>query len=184
MPHMKNPDNEPEESAQEPSTRKPPGVSWSGLIDQRIRAAQERGDFDNLPGAGQPLKIDENPYAGSRAMAYSLLKANNVAPPEVELGKEIDEGLARCDKLVIHLRNRCQVLLSQRHLTPQHIQAYNTLLAQTAARYEIDLRELRGKILTLNIIAPAPMHRRLIDVTAKMQAFHEEFPPLTDRDAR
>lgn len=184
MAHKHHPDQSPEEPAQEPSTRKPPGATWSGLINERIRAAQERGEFDNLPGAGQPIKIDTNPYAGARAMAYSLLKANNVAPPEVELGKEIDEGLARCDTLLLHLRNRRQVLLSQRHLTPQHIQAYNTLLAQTAARYEIDLREIRGKILTLNIIAPAPLHRRLIDATALLQSFHEAFPPMVAADAR
>jgi Domain of unknown function (DUF1992) len=28
--------------------------SW---VEQQIREAQERGDFDNLPGAGKPLKL-------------------------------------------------------------------------------------------------------------------------------
>jgi len=38
--------------------RKPPGVSFETWIDRQIRDAAERGEFDNLPGAGQP--DDEN----------------------------------------------------------------------------------------------------------------------------
>lgn len=32
--------------------------SW---IDRQIREAQERGAFDNLPGAGRPLHLDDDP---------------------------------------------------------------------------------------------------------------------------
>ncbi len=35
--------------------RKPAGMSFTSWIDQQIREAQERGAFDNLPGAGKPL---------------------------------------------------------------------------------------------------------------------------------
>jgi hypothetical protein len=35
--------------------RKPPGISFTSWIDQQIGEAQERGAFDNLPGAGKPL---------------------------------------------------------------------------------------------------------------------------------
>jgi hypothetical protein len=35
--------------------RKPPGVSFETWIDRQIREAAERGEFDNLPGAGKPL---------------------------------------------------------------------------------------------------------------------------------
>lgn len=30
-------------------------MSWESWIDTHIRIAQERGAFDNLPGAGKPL---------------------------------------------------------------------------------------------------------------------------------
>jgi len=34
---------------------------------RQIREAQERGEFDDLPGKGQPLDLAGNPYApGSR----------------------------------------------------------------------------------------------------------------------
>ena len=35
--------------------RKPPGMSFTSWIDQQISEAEERGCFDNLPGAGKPL---------------------------------------------------------------------------------------------------------------------------------
>src|ERR1700733_11214832 len=35
--------------------RKPPEMSFRTWIDQQISQAEERGAFDNLPGAGKPL---------------------------------------------------------------------------------------------------------------------------------
>jgi Domain of unknown function (DUF1992) len=35
--------------------RKPAGKSFTSWIDQQIQEAQERGAFDDLPGAGKPL---------------------------------------------------------------------------------------------------------------------------------
>ncbi|PKW17444.1 DUF1992 domain-containing protein [Saccharopolyspora spinosa] len=35
--------------------RKPPGVTFESWIEKQIRTAQDRGDFDDLPGAGKPL---------------------------------------------------------------------------------------------------------------------------------
>ncbi len=35
--------------------RKPAGISFETWVDRQVRVAQERGDFDNLPGAGKPL---------------------------------------------------------------------------------------------------------------------------------
>ena len=37
------------------SERKPPEMSFRTWIDQQINEAEERGAFDNLPGAGKPL---------------------------------------------------------------------------------------------------------------------------------
>jgi hypothetical protein len=37
------------------TTRKPPGTNWESWIDRQIREAQERGEFENLPGKGRPI---------------------------------------------------------------------------------------------------------------------------------
>jgi hypothetical protein len=35
--------------------RKPPGMRFETWVERQIREAQERGEFDNLPGTGKPL---------------------------------------------------------------------------------------------------------------------------------
>lgn len=60
------------------------------LVDQQIRAAQEEGKFNNLPGYGKPLPKDQG-YdldAGSW-MANRVLKQSGFVPDWVELRKEI-----------------------------------------------------------------------------------------------
>ncbi|MEU3269715.1 DUF1992 domain-containing protein [Saccharomonospora sp. NPDC006951] len=41
--------------------RKPPGVDFESWVEKQIRQAQERGEFDNLPGAGKPLRGLDRP---------------------------------------------------------------------------------------------------------------------------
>lgn len=166
----------------EPSKgRKPQRQSWQSYVDEQIREAQERGDFANLPGRGQPLQLDVNPFAGDRALAYSLLKANGVAPREVALGREVDESMAQAEALVSALRWR-RDQLAQRRLPPfpSERRAYNVQRGRCAARYEEALRAINSTILSLNIAAPTALHRQMLNVEARMQAFREEFPPLAE----
>ncbi|MDX9832468.1 MAG: DUF1992 domain-containing protein [Anaerolineae bacterium] len=62
---------------------------WESWIDQQIRDAQERGDFDNLPGKGKPLNLEGNPYASDREMAFKILRDAGYAPEWIELDKAI-----------------------------------------------------------------------------------------------
>ncbi len=166
-----------------PQGRKLPSQRWADVIEEQIRAAQERGDFDNLPGAGKPLQLDENPYAGDRALAFHLLQQNGLLPPELELGREVDADLARAEKLLAELRRERDWLLNRPFFARARAQAtYARLRAEYAARYEEALRQIRSKILSLNIIAPSTLHRPIIDVEAKMRAFQQEFPPAARPD--
>lgn len=42
--------------------RKPPGVPWESFVDRQIREARERGEFDDLRGAGKPLRDLHRPH--------------------------------------------------------------------------------------------------------------------------
>lgn len=37
-------------------------LGWEASVEAQIRAAQERGEFDNLPGAGRPIPGRDLPY--------------------------------------------------------------------------------------------------------------------------
>ncbi len=183
---MAQDDTHPGESGQpapdrsDTPARRRPGQSWSDLIEEKIRDAERRGLMDHLPGAGKPIEIDVNPYAGDNALGYSLLRANNLTPREIDLGREIDADLARAEALLARLREKRDELASLPRPSAPARQAYSALCARTAARYEEMLREIRSQMLTLNIIAPPVLHRRVIDVDAMLRAFHQEFPPLAE----
>jgi hypothetical protein len=65
-------------------------MPFSRVAENRIREAVAQGLFENLPGAGQPLNLEEyfNTPEDLR-IAYSILKSANCAPAEVELASEI-----------------------------------------------------------------------------------------------
>lgn len=67
-------------------------MSIESAIEQKIREAMERGEFDNLAGRGKPLDLDAyfNTPEDLR-MAFAMLKSNDFVPEEVEIFKEIAE---------------------------------------------------------------------------------------------
>lgn len=63
------------------------------IAEEKIRAAAERGEFDHLPGAGQPLP-DEDDLAlvpPELRMAYRVMKNAGYLPEEVRLRREIED---------------------------------------------------------------------------------------------
>ena len=67
---------------------------WESWVEQAISEAQERGDFDDLPGYGQRLTIEENREAGDWEMGYHLLKNAEMSPPWMELNREVQQESA------------------------------------------------------------------------------------------
>ena len=64
------------------------------LAEERIREAQDRGEFDNLPGQGRPLQLEDDSHVPEELrMAYKLLRNGGYLPPEIEERKEIDSLL-------------------------------------------------------------------------------------------
>jgi hypothetical protein len=59
-------------------------------IEEQIRQAILRGEFDNLEGAGKPLDLDD--YFATPEdvrVGYAVLKSNNFVPEEVDRLSEI-----------------------------------------------------------------------------------------------
>jgi len=60
------------------------------IAEQRIREAEERGEFRNLSGAGQPLELDDDiGVPPELRVAYRILKNSGFVPPEIELRRDI-----------------------------------------------------------------------------------------------
>lgn len=66
------------------------------LLDQwaerHIRDAQKAGEFDDLPGSGEPLMLDDDSHVAPELRAgYRLLKNAGCLPPELHQRREAIE---------------------------------------------------------------------------------------------
>lgn len=71
------------------------------IAERRIREAQERGEFDGLPGAGAPLQLEDDALVAQELRAaYRMLRNAGFVPPEIEPHRElrqIEQLMARID---------------------------------------------------------------------------------------
>ena len=62
------------------------------LVEARISDAQTRGEFDNLPGAGKALVLEDDALVPEELRSsYRLLKNAGYLPPTVQTRQEIAE---------------------------------------------------------------------------------------------
>jgi hypothetical protein len=112
--------------------RKPAGVNFETWVDAQIRAGQESGAFDNLPGAGKPLPGIDQPYDQDwwvkRKLSEEELSTDALLPTSLRLRKEIErlpetvrdlaaERLVR--ETIAELNER--IVAWQRSPTPPHV---------------------------------------------------------------
>jgi hypothetical protein len=72
--------------------------SFDDWVRDRLEEAIARGEFDNLPLKGKPIRIESNPFQPELDLAFSRLRNAGMAPAWIELDREIrtmQETLAR-----------------------------------------------------------------------------------------
>jgi DnaJ-like protein len=83
--------------------RKPPDLSFTSWIDRQISQAEERGAFDNLPGAGKPLPKRTGEDAAQAWLRDYLrregVSADEMLPTPLLLRKEIERLTATVQDL-------------------------------------------------------------------------------------
>ena len=121
-------------------------------IEDQIRKAIEEGKFDDLPGKGKPLRLDENPLADPEwRLAQHLLKSSGYTLPWIEKRQEIQAELeAVRDKLMKNWQRRKDTLAAG-HSAEEVEQEW------THAReaFQRAINELNRKIRDYNLEAPA-----------------------------
>ena len=76
--------------------RKPAAQSFESFVERQIKEAQERGEFEALPGAGKPLPGLDKPY-DELWWVKNLMEREqlSVLPPALELKRDVEQGLER-----------------------------------------------------------------------------------------
>lgn len=78
----------------EGAPKRPPGMAkWEAAVDEAIREAQARGDFENLPGQGKPLRWETAGDDSEWWLANHMLKGAGLLPAWIE-----DDRAIRAEK--------------------------------------------------------------------------------------
>ncbi len=65
---------------------------FNKIVEERILQAQQKGEFDDLPGSGKPLNFaNDCCVAEELRLAYKILKNADFVPPEIEMQREIKQ---------------------------------------------------------------------------------------------
>lgn len=123
---------------------------WDRLIEERIKAAQERGEFRNLPGEGRPLPRDDEASSEYWA-AHRLLRKNGLLPEWLQLRKEIWEERQIVRAALDEYRSAAARLDPQ---NPSHA----AILQRLERRYAELARQINMKIDLHNLRCPSIAH--------------------------
>lgn len=168
------------ESGEKPAGgfHRPPTLeAWETLAERRIREAQERGEFDNLKGAGKPLNLDNNPYAGEWELGFHMLKQAGYTLPWIELGKEIEADRAALRALLESCSARLLVM-RQNARTATERREYEDERGRYRDRYLRMAAELDRKLAEYSSEVPSwRMDRGRVPPDLAGRQFDEACPP-------
>ncbi|KAI8979491.1 hypothetical protein BDF20DRAFT_787447, partial [Mycotypha africana] len=144
------------------------------LSDARIRAARAKGEFDNLPGRGKPLKEDpliNNPFVDrTEYFLNRIIQRNGAAPPWVIMQQEVDtevsslrsqlnSALKRCANEV---KDRSNATLSKDSLFKQFEQLEKPYFSKEVNRINLRVR-------SYNVMCPEPVRKPLLEFEKELQ---------------
>ncbi|MHB8645877.1 MAG: DnaJ family domain-containing protein [Thermomicrobiales bacterium] len=116
--------------------------NWGRIVEEQIRDAQQKGEFDDLAGQGKPLDFneDETAFEGDLKMAHHVLKNADALPFWIELDKEIRARQEYAHALLAQLRAAASPALRRKLI----------------ADYREEAKAINDHILHFNCICPAP----------------------------
>ncbi len=117
------------------------------IAEERIRRALKEGAFDDLPGKGQPLRLDDNPFEPAEwRAAFRLLRAQGFSLPWMEERRQIEAEVEAAQ----------QALLRAWQARERDPEAWE----RARARYLAQVRDLNRRIRDYNLSVPSPRFQR------------------------
>jgi hypothetical protein len=106
---------------------------FEAIAEKKIAEAIARGEFNDLPGAGKPLELDDDANVPEDLrVAYRILKNAGFVPPEVESLREVGD----LERLVA----------AQDVQAPEKAKLLRKIaLLRTATEVRVDRRRVRGR---------------------------------------
>lgn len=160
-------DDKNQKSEQEqPPRRRLTRFEYENIIDQKIREAMERGDFNNLKGAGKPQNLERDPNVPPDwELAFHVLKNAGYAPDWIETRKQVN---GEREKLFAPFKRFAANPIPNKKEREEK-------RAKVVAQFRHGAAELNRLIDTYNLKAPTPqVHLHRIRVEHEIEKFLAE----------
>jgi DnaJ family protein C protein 28 len=157
-------------------------VNWNEIVERQIVEAQERGEFDDLPGKGKPLDLPENPFADPEwRVAYKILQDNGFTLDWIELDKEIRAELEACREQLLqskrwYERSMAQLKDQESHWAEEERTRVRYIWEQALETFADQVAQINEKIELLNLKVP------LVNLQRPKVSVDEEKPGLDIED--
>ena len=126
-------------------------------IDDHIQKAMNEGKFDDLPGKGKPLHLEDNPHEDAAwKMAYHLLRQGGFSLPWIELRQEIEAELEQARAALRRTWEWRQAALAQ----GQNPAAVQSEWQRAVEQFSAQLTQLNQRIRDYNLQAPSTRFQR------------------------
>src|SRR5262249_49163339 len=106
-------------------------MSFQKNVEDKIKEAIARGEFDNLPGKGKPLDLDAYFATPEHLrMGYSILKSADIIPEEIELLRQIEDLKKSLDSSTTGIEKR-----GRRQQLSEKLTNFNMRMEQNRKRH-------------------------------------------------
>jgi hypothetical protein len=148
--------------------RPPRRQSVESAAEEAIREAMARGDFDNLPGKGQPLRWDTE-RDDEWWLANHMLRNAGYRPAFIERDQHI-----RAERAALTALLADHEAWHRAHAADEPPEAPRRAAEQVVARFREQAARLNREIDGHNATVPVPsMQRVKVQVDAEIAAFYE-----------
>ncbi|HEY3341950.1 MAG TPA: DUF1992 domain-containing protein [Anaerolineae bacterium] len=134
-------------------------MDWDRLVEQKISAAQEAGDFDRLPRRGQLDLAEENGVPEDMRLAYHLLKSQGFTPDWIEHDKALRARLDEARQAVTRAWQWYQRKAAQAPNAHERGLA-NEAWKRARTQFEATLQELNREVFLHNLRVPSMQLQR------------------------
>lgn len=135
-------------------------MDWGKLIEQKIREAQEDGEFDNLPKTGHLPADEEAGVPEDMQLAMHVLKTQGFAPDWIEQDKELRAKLADARRTVARNWSYYRTALA-RATTNADRAAADGEWRLARARFEASIVQINKDVFNHNLRVPSVQLQRL-----------------------
>ena len=132
-------------------------------IEEIIRQAMQEGKFDDLPGKGKPLNLDQNPHQDPEwRVAHHLLKSAGFSLPWIERLAKINDDLQQA---------RESLARSWAWMQSEHGDQLNSVEWQAAIKlFEQRVQAINEQLRTYNLEVPTSRFQiPLVDIHREIE---------------